>query len=412
LQAPGTIRKGGPVTKSLPERPSLEHLKQEAKSLLRSFRSGAPECVAVLRNLSRFSGKSDAEVLASDLVLAEAQYALALEYGFESWDKLRTHTMEKEALPGKQKDSPSVELSPFQKELVLSALLSGSEIASVGRAWYSEDGYPLLIRTRMPDGRERELELAAYTNHRVDSADREAELLPVLTELGLPVPEVVAGPASDPGQPDLGQMIVVSHLPGEFPPFINATAEELDLTCDLILEGTERLRGLTDALLAHPVGRKLPRRTLQSQLDGIIRSGGPWMDQALFQKAIGALAPVLESDDTPLVFSNGSNITWNFRHDGKRVTAYLAFGRACFEDPHTHFAKYKVWESDEVGWKPFNRAGLVERYLYSQDVSKSQFASRIALECLREVQKVTPATTDGGTEFALSLLQDSLASLE
>ncbi len=92
--------------------------------------------------------------------------------------------------------------------------------------------------------------------------------------------------------------------------------------------------------------------------------------------------------------------------------AYLTFGRACFEDPHTHFAKYKVWEFDEVGWKPFNRAGLVERYLYDQDVSKSQFTSRIALECLREIQKVTPATMDEGTDFVLSLLQDSLESLE
>ncbi len=401
------------MTKSLPERPSLEHLKQEAKSLLRSLKSGAPECVAVLRNLSRFAGKSDAEVLASDLVLADVQYALALEYGFESWDKLRTHTMGKEASPGKRKDSPSVELSPFERELILSILTSGTEITGTTYAWpYIEDGYPLLIRTQVPGGREVELELVAYANSSIASVDREAELLPVLAELGLPVPEVVAGPATDPEHPDLGPVLVVSHLPGEYPPFVNATAEELDLTCNLLLEGAERLRGLTDALNAHPVGRNLPRRTLRSQLDDIVRNGNAWTEEAIFKRATDILGPVLEHENTPLVFSNGLNITWNFRHDGEKVTAYLTFGRACFEDPHTHFAKYKVWEFDEVGWKPFNRAGLVERYLYAQDVSKSQFASRIALECLREIQKVTPATKDEGTDFVLSLLQDSLASLE
>jgi len=171
-------------------------------------------------------------------------------------------------------------------------------------------------------------------------------------------------------------MIAVTHLPGEFPPFINATAKDLDLTCSLILEGVERLRGLTGALLSHPVGGKLPRRTLQSQLDDIIQNGGPWMDHGVFQKAIDVLRPVIEADHTPLVFSNGLNIPFNFRHDGDKVTAYLMFARACFEDPHTHFAKYKVWEFDEIGWKPFNRAGMVERPVWPGRVKVSIRFSR------------------------------------
>jgi len=44
---------------------------------------------------------------------------------------------------------------------------------------------------------------------------------------------------------------------------------------------------------------------------------------------------------------------------------------ACFEDPHVRFPKYKVWQLDNVGWGPFNRAGLVERYLYEQNLSKA-----------------------------------------
>ena len=402
------------MTKSLPERPSLEHLKQEAKALLKSFRNGAPECLPILRNLTRFAEKSDAEVLASELALADVQYALALEYGFESWDKLRTHTMRKEETGTEKRDpwQPAVELDSFQTDLILSACGAGSEIVGIKSAWpYNEEGYPLVIDVRMPDAGMRELEIMAYKNKSADSAEREAELLPVLSDLGLSVPEVVAGPATNPERPDLGSMIVVTHLPGEFPPFLNATAEELDLTCGLILEGVEHLRSLTGALLSHPIGSKLPRRTLASQLDDIVNKGGPWSDQALFQEAIDVLRPILEADNTPLVFSNGLNIPYNFRHDGEKVTAYLMFARACFEDPHTHFAKYKVWEFDEVGWKPFSRAGLVERYIYSQDVSKSQFSPRVVLECLREIQKVTPETMDKGSEFVLGLLQDSLALL-
>ena len=402
------------MTKSLPERPSLEHLKQEAKSLLKSFKSGAPKCVAVLRNLSRFSGNSDAEVLASDIVLADVQYALAMEYGFDSWEKLRAQTLRTDMSEKRQDDpgEPKVELDAFQTDLILSAFPAGSEITGIESVWpYNEEGYPLLIQARLPNGTTRELELMAHRNKKDDSADREAELLPVLADLGLNVPEVVAGPIVNPDRPDLGSMIVLTHLTGEFPPFINATAEELDLTCGLMLEGIERLRSLTNTLLSQPIGSKLPRRTIRSQLDDIIHSGGPWMDQALFRRAIEVLKPVVDDSNTPLVFSNGLNIPFNFRHDGEKVTAYLMFARACFEDPHTHFAKYKVWEFDEIGWKPFNRAGLVERYLYSQDVSKSQFASRLALECLREIQKVTPTTRDRGTEFALSLLNDSLEFL-
>ena len=42
----------------------------------------------MLRNLGRFDHASDEQVLTADLALHEAQYALALEYGFSSWDAL------------------------------------------------------------------------------------------------------------------------------------------------------------------------------------------------------------------------------------------------------------------------------------------------------------------------------------
>jgi len=52
------------MSRQLPEKPNLEHLKKQAKELLRSMPQGK---------------------------LADAQHTLAKEYGFPTWAKLKTH---------------------------------------------------------------------------------------------------------------------------------------------------------------------------------------------------------------------------------------------------------------------------------------------------------------------------------
>ena len=69
---------------SLPARPSLKQLRKRAKELLRAVRAGDPAAIARLEtHLSR--GRVDAASL------AEAQFAIAREYGFASWAKLKRH---------------------------------------------------------------------------------------------------------------------------------------------------------------------------------------------------------------------------------------------------------------------------------------------------------------------------------
>ena len=63
----------------LPVRPSLEQLRKQAKDLLRKCRSGD---VVALERLRR----QKPEV--TEPILADAQFALACEYGFASWPKL------------------------------------------------------------------------------------------------------------------------------------------------------------------------------------------------------------------------------------------------------------------------------------------------------------------------------------
>ena len=77
------------MSRILPIRPDMQHLKNEAKALLKAHRAGDRSACGVLRHLPRLAGKDDAAVLAAEVKLAEAQYALAREYGFASWPDLR-----------------------------------------------------------------------------------------------------------------------------------------------------------------------------------------------------------------------------------------------------------------------------------------------------------------------------------
>ncbi|HYK10716.1 MAG TPA: ankyrin repeat domain-containing protein [Gemmatimonadales bacterium] len=65
----------------LPPSPDLSFEKKQAKALLRDFRAGAPEAQARVR----------AHVARTDLTLADAQFVIARERGFESWPKLKAH---------------------------------------------------------------------------------------------------------------------------------------------------------------------------------------------------------------------------------------------------------------------------------------------------------------------------------
>jgi len=80
-------------TRRLPSNPSLRYLQEEAKDLLKAHRRGDASACAALRLPNRLSGMSDAELLAHDVRLADAQFALAAGYGFGSWAELKKHVL-------------------------------------------------------------------------------------------------------------------------------------------------------------------------------------------------------------------------------------------------------------------------------------------------------------------------------
>jgi len=77
----------------LPLGANLEHLKGEAKSLLKARARGDASTCPVFRRLRRFAQADDSQILSAAVTLTEAQFALALDYGLKSWDELRKVVM-------------------------------------------------------------------------------------------------------------------------------------------------------------------------------------------------------------------------------------------------------------------------------------------------------------------------------
>lgn len=87
-----------------PARLNLEHLKKQAKELIRLYRRQAPEAFARFRHsLPAAAGRSDANIASLDLRLHDAQSCVARDLGFASWQDLRRY-VEAQSPPGKSKD--------------------------------------------------------------------------------------------------------------------------------------------------------------------------------------------------------------------------------------------------------------------------------------------------------------------
>lgn len=76
------------MPENLPDKLSIEHLKKQAKQLLKAFRNGDYSTYQNFKLINRYSSLSKAEFLKSPIKLHEAQYAIALQYGFQSWQQL------------------------------------------------------------------------------------------------------------------------------------------------------------------------------------------------------------------------------------------------------------------------------------------------------------------------------------
>ncbi len=78
--------------RALPSKPSLEHLKYQAKDLLREHALHELGAAQRIREFHpRYAGASDAEIFDAQLRLSDAQLTIARESGFPSWLRLKRH---------------------------------------------------------------------------------------------------------------------------------------------------------------------------------------------------------------------------------------------------------------------------------------------------------------------------------
>jgi hypothetical protein len=273
-------------------------------------------------------------------------------------------------------------LSQFQKEFVLSVFQRGTSILEA--RFVREDRLPCPVRIilLLPDNSQEIVFLRrdAY----IGGIEREAKLLPILHENGLPVPRLIAGPVYDPNEPELGPMIIIGELPGDS--ILNWSwdlqGEDLKLANKLVVEGVSQLHSLTEVLIDAGAEKFLPKNTLQSELQHILDRGGPWFEVAEFREAVELLIPIVENIKIPLVFSSGDYNHGNYLIHNRQLSGIIDFAWACFEDPIIGFAKY--WTYD---WYPLNKAGIVEYYLETHNLTMEDFAPRLAIRSLWTLQR-------------------------
>lgn len=251
---------------------------------------------------------------------------------------------------------------------------------------------------------------------RGESLEREVQALRLLAPLGLPVAEVLTEPLALPSGSGEEALVVLSELPGRALPWINLNSlSEADLTCRLLLEGVARLHALTERIEPCAVSPPFPRLSLLSELAAAVEQAGAWMQLDLFRRAVEVLDTALPDITAPLVFSNGDYNPLNFLVEGEALSGFVDFEGVCFEDPHIGFSKFLIWSLDDYGWGTGKKAGLVERYLYSRNVSRREFAPRLVLRCLRHlIQEVSVDKPEDAVwrEHMFQIIREGLAAMK
>ena len=84
-------------TRRLPAHPDINHLRYQARDLLKGHAAGNRGVAQRIREFSpRLRGATDEDIFSATLKLSEAQLIIAREYGFRSWARLKEHVQSPE----------------------------------------------------------------------------------------------------------------------------------------------------------------------------------------------------------------------------------------------------------------------------------------------------------------------------
>lgn len=78
------------MSRQLPPRPNIDHLKKQAKDLLHAHQNGETAALQRIRDqLPALAGSTPEQIASASFALHDAQSVIAREYGFQSWNELR-----------------------------------------------------------------------------------------------------------------------------------------------------------------------------------------------------------------------------------------------------------------------------------------------------------------------------------
>ncbi len=82
----------------LPSHANLEHLRKQAKALLRAVQQGEPEAIGRVKpHVRRLHGVGDRDIAEASVTLTEAQLAVARTYGFADWATMKKQIQAQDA---------------------------------------------------------------------------------------------------------------------------------------------------------------------------------------------------------------------------------------------------------------------------------------------------------------------------
>ena len=135
------------AARALPENPSLENLKKQARALLNTLRTGDSDAEARVRNIHPRAATAGALDRAR-FTLSDAQLVVAREYGFESWPKLKAYVArQSSAANSRTEGAPSAEPSLAASDTtdLVDRLYQHLELMARRIEWVSR---PELVRMR------------------------------------------------------------------------------------------------------------------------------------------------------------------------------------------------------------------------------------------------------------------------
>ncbi len=277
-----------------------------------------------------------------------------------------------------------VALSARERECILGA---DPSFLSIERAVYFDNHdlpCPVRVDVRTSNGP------AAVVLRKARHGDvaTEVAMFRALPAFGFPVPDVLHGPFED---EDGERAAVYSLLPGETLQKLGArSAKGLETAKSLVVEAVCKIANATEHVRASAVGAKLANRTLFVEMSDVKSAGNPWLNEAAYYAAVACLDGLLPSVSAPLVLSNGDYQAGNFLARNGKLTGFLDFERACFQDPLIGFVKYAIYDV-----RPLSRTDLVETFLRRAGFSGQDYQVRLALGCLQTLQREVPVKGGG-----------------